>query len=117
MDVFVSASYLEGGPIPLIEAMMSNIVPVASDTGFTADVIRHGENGFIFPVDTSVSQICEWIERAFILKTNVRFTAESLSWKHYSLEILKLLGYNPNYDSHTAGPREPHTDSRLVVPI
>jgi glycosyltransferase involved in cell wall biosynthesis len=50
-DVFLSMSSLEGGPIPLIEAMMGNAVPVASRTGFAPDLIRHGENGFIFDLD------------------------------------------------------------------
>ena len=32
-DVYLSISSLEGGPIPLVEAMMSNAVPVTSRTG------------------------------------------------------------------------------------
>ncbi len=52
-DVFLSISNLEGGPIPLVEAMMSNAVPVASRTGFAPDLIQHGENGFIFDLDAS----------------------------------------------------------------
>ena len=34
MKVFVSTSDIEGGLIPLMEAMMSNVMPVVSDTGF-----------------------------------------------------------------------------------
>ncbi len=48
LDVFVSPSRIEGGPVPLLEAMMSNVYPVASRTGHAADLITHGKNGFLF---------------------------------------------------------------------
>jgi len=91
MDVLVSTSRLEGGPIPLIEALMCNIVPVASKTGFAADIIRHGENGFLFQVDSAPQVVVDLIERAYELKTDVRKTAEHLSWENFSLQIQGLL--------------------------
>jgi glycosyltransferase involved in cell wall biosynthesis len=91
MDVFVSPAKLEGGPIPLIEAMMCNVVPVASRTGFAPDLIEHGNNGFLFEVDSSTEVICHLIEQAFQVKTDIRATVEHLSWKNFSLEIQKLL--------------------------
>lgn len=91
MDVFVSPAKLEGGPIPLIEAMMSNVVPVASNTGFAPDSIVHGENGFIFDVDSSVEEICRLVDAAFNLKTDVRKTVEHLSWENFSGQIQKIL--------------------------
>jgi glycosyltransferase involved in cell wall biosynthesis len=89
-DVFLSMSTLEGGPIPLIEAMMSNAIPVASRTGFAPDVIRHGENGFIFDLDAGADEIAEMIEAAFKAKVNVRETVEKYSWNNFSAEIVKL---------------------------
>lgn len=91
MDVFVSTAKLEGGPIPLVEAMMCNVVPVASKTGFAPDLIIHGDNGFLFDTDSSVETICELIEQAYQIKTNVRNSVENLSWKNLSLEVQKLL--------------------------
>jgi glycosyltransferase involved in cell wall biosynthesis len=91
MSVFVSPAKLEGGPIPLVETMMCNVVPVASKTGFAPDIITHGENGFLFDVDSSLEVICELIEKAFQLKTDVRKTVEHLSWKNFSLEIQKVM--------------------------
>lgn len=91
MDVFVSASKLEGGPIPLIEAMMCNVFPVASDTGFSTDIIRHGENGFIFDVEASIEEICAYIEQAFTIDSDVHKTVKHLSWKNFSLDVQKLL--------------------------
>ncbi|MBE9011411.1 glycosyltransferase family 4 protein [Pseudanabaenaceae cyanobacterium LEGE 13415] len=91
MDVFVSASKLEGGPIPLIEAMMCNVFPVASDTGFSSDIIRQGNNGFIFDVEASIEEICTYIDRAFTMTTDVHETVKHLSWKNFSLNVQKLL--------------------------
>ena len=89
-DVFLSMSSLEGGPIPLIEAMMSNAVPVASRTGFAPDLITEGENGFIFDLDAPANVIAEMIEAAFALPTNVRETVEDYDWDNFSSAIVKL---------------------------
>lgn len=87
MDVFVSPSFLEGGPIPLIEAMMCNAVPVASNTGFAPDIICHGENGFIFDTDSSTENVCSLIDAAFGIKTNIRETVVDLTWGNFSRQI------------------------------
>lgn len=91
IDVFVSPSSLEGGPIPVLEAMMSNAVPVASDTGFARDLIRDGENGFICATDADPSDYCGAIEKAFSSSTDVRSTVEHLTWDRFAREILELL--------------------------
>lgn len=90
-DVFLSISRLEGGPIPLIEAMMSNAVPVASRTGFAPDILRHGENGFIFDIDASPETIAGMIEAAYDLTGNIRETVEHLTWESLSANIVKLV--------------------------
>ncbi|MDJ0616918.1 MAG: glycosyltransferase family 4 protein [Calothrix sp. MO_192.B10] len=91
MDVFVSPAKLEGGPIPLVETMMCNVVPVASNTGFAPDLIVHGENGFIFDVDSSVEDICELIDQAFEIKADVRKGVQHLSWENFSLNVQKIM--------------------------
>lgn len=91
MDVFVSPAKLEGGPIPLIESMMCNVVPVASKTGFAPDIITHGENGLLFEIDSSAEVICQLIEQAFEIKSDIRKTVENLSWKNFSLDIQKII--------------------------
>ena len=90
LDVFVSPSYLEGGPIPLIETMMCNVVPVASNTGFAPDLIRHGENGFIFDVDSPVEAICSLVDAAFSLDTDIRSTVIDYTWEKFSGQIQTL---------------------------
>ncbi|OEJ98839.1 hypothetical protein A8C32_06535 [Flavivirga aquatica] len=87
IDVFVSPSILEGGPVPILEAMMSNCVPVASKTGFCSDLINHGENGFLFDVDASSQDVIPLIEKAFLLKTNIRETVTQYTWENCAKTI------------------------------
>lgn len=87
IDVFVSPARLEGGPIPLLEAMMSNCVPIASRTGFAPDIIRHGDNGFLFNVDAEIGEIRNLIEKAFTVNTNIRETVQHLTRQRFAREI------------------------------
>jgi glycosyltransferase involved in cell wall biosynthesis len=91
MSVFVSASALEGGPIPLIEAMMSNVVPVASRTGFAPDLIEHGQNGFLFAVESPAELVCEYVEKSFSVEKDIRASVERLSWTNFALEMNAVL--------------------------
>lgn len=92
LDVLVSPAVLEGGPIPLIEAMMCNVVPVAGNTGHAPDIITHGENGFIFDVNAGVDVICSLIDRAFELNADVSRTVAHLTWKRFTDELCECLG-------------------------
>lgn len=89
-DVFLSMSLLEGGPIPLIEAMMCNAVPVASRTGFAPDLILHGENGYLFEIDAAPREIADLIEAGFALETDVSGTVARYDWNYFSNEIIRL---------------------------
>ena len=91
MDVFFSASTIEGGPIPLLEAMASNTVPVVSNTGFASDIIVHGKNGFIFEIDDPVEKICRLIEKAYKNRKNIANTVKKFTWDNFSKEINKIL--------------------------
>jgi glycosyltransferase involved in cell wall biosynthesis len=87
MDVFVSPSRLEGGPIPLLEAMMANVVPVCSRTGFAPDLVEHGRNGFLFEVDAPLEEVCDLVERAYGLDADVRAGVLDRTWARFSAEI------------------------------
>jgi glycosyltransferase involved in cell wall biosynthesis len=87
MSVFVSVSSLEGGPIPVIEAMMSNVVPVISDTGFARDLVEHEFNGYIFPSDSCAESIVQYIEKAFENTCDVRSTVVDKNWENFSKKI------------------------------
>jgi glycosyltransferase involved in cell wall biosynthesis len=89
LDVFVSPAQMEGGPIPLLEAMMSNTAPVASLTGFAPDIIRDGEHGFLFDVDAPSEQIAELIDKAFNSKSDVRTTVVHLTWERFVGDVAR----------------------------
>lgn len=91
MDVFVSVSTVEGGPIPLIESMMRNVVPVVSDTGFARDVIRNGQNGFIYDIKAEVPEIVSLIRTAQRFRADVRESIEHLTWQHFARKMLEFI--------------------------
>jgi len=80
IDVYLSTSFIEGGPIPLIETMMSNIVPVVSNTGFASDVIVDGENGFLFDVYDDVDVIVRKLNSALDFDKDVSWSVEGFTW-------------------------------------
>lgn len=84
MDVFLSLSELEGGPIPLLEAMASNAVPVATRTGFAPDLIRHGDNGFLCDIDSTAIEITRLIDQAANLQGDIRSTVESFTYDAFA---------------------------------
>lgn len=92
MTVFCTVSKIEGGPIPLMEAMFCNIVPVASRTGFAPDVIEHGSNGFLFDVDAPVGEICKLIDAAFEVDRDIDEIANQCDWLTYSRSIANVMG-------------------------
>jgi glycosyltransferase involved in cell wall biosynthesis len=100
MSVLVSASMLEGGPIPLIEAMMSNVVPVASRTGFAPDLIRHGENGFLFDVDAPAASVCELVDQAFELQGDISVSVRHCSWDAFTANVAQRMQLLTHQTAH-----------------
>ncbi|MEP4147233.1 MAG: glycosyltransferase [Halioglobus sp.] len=96
MDVFLSPSILEGGPVPLLEAMVCNIVPVASQTGFATELIRHGDNGFLFRVNAGAGEVAELIDRAFDLQADVSRDVAEYTWQRYAEKMLNVMGLDSN---------------------
>lgn len=92
LDVLVSPSRLEGGPIPLLEAMMSNVVPVATRTGFAPDLIVDGVNGVLCDVGAPGAAFVDAIARADQLTADVRATVERYTWDAFAARILSLAG-------------------------
>ncbi|MDO6738431.1 glycosyltransferase family 4 protein [Wenyingzhuangia sp. 2_MG-2023] len=90
IDIFVSPSILEGGPVPVLEAMLSNCFPIASRTGFCPDLINHGENGYLFNTDADYKEVMDLIEKAALQTTNVRETVLEHTWKNCSNKIDQL---------------------------
>ena len=95
MDVFLSAAAVEGGPIPLLEAMMSNAVPVAAATGFAPDLIEDEKNGFLFPPGAPVATVAALVESAHSVQVNVRRSVEHFTWDRFASQAQELLVGRP----------------------
>ena len=90
MNVFLSTSIIEGGPIPLIEAMACNRFPVVSDTGFARDLITNGENGFLFPIHADAYSVCTLLRKALQnTQLDISGTVEQYTWNHFSEQLCK----------------------------
>jgi glycosyltransferase involved in cell wall biosynthesis len=82
--IFLSLSSLEGGPIPLIESMSWNCIPIATDTGFARDFIENGKNGFILPVNPTTSEVVTAIKKSVLISIESRTSVAHLTWERIS---------------------------------
>lgn len=87
IDIFISPSTLEGGPVPVLEAMLSNCFPIVSKTGFCPDIIEHDVNGFLFEVDASHTEVMDLIDKADSKSIDIRATAMPYSWENCSRRL------------------------------
>jgi glycosyltransferase involved in cell wall biosynthesis len=56
-DVLLMASFTEGVPLVILEAMVFGVVPVTTDVGAIAEIVRHEENGLLVSSnDTDMTQ-------------------------------------------------------------
>jgi L-malate glycosyltransferase len=51
-DIYVSTSFSDGRSVSLLEAMACGAFPVISDIPANRDIIKDGENGYLFPIDS-----------------------------------------------------------------
>ena len=93
IDVFVSLSALEGGPIALIEAMMVNAVPVVTRTGFAEELVRHGENGFLVSLDAVTAEIVPLVRQALAFTGDVSRGTEAWSWAAFGAGISQAMRF------------------------
>ncbi len=49
LDTFWVTSRIEGGPVPLLEAMSTGVCCITTPVGMTVDVVRDRKNGFFVP--------------------------------------------------------------------
>lgn len=59
LDLYLVTSREEGGPKAVLEAMASGVPLVSTRVGQAADLVRHGENGWLAEVD-DVEAIVHW---------------------------------------------------------
>lgn len=52
LDAYLITSRVEGGPVPLLEAMASGVPVVTTQVGIVPQIVNHGTNGLIIPKDS-----------------------------------------------------------------
>lgn len=63
-EIFLSLSSLEGGPVPLLEALSAGTYPVVTDTGFCRDFIGDRRQGVIMDINPTIDEIVNSIQLA-----------------------------------------------------
>jgi glycosyltransferase involved in cell wall biosynthesis len=63
LDVYVVASRQEGGPKAVLESMASGVPLVTTRVGQAMDLVRHGANGWMVPVEDAAG-LAHWVEHA-----------------------------------------------------
>jgi glycosyltransferase involved in cell wall biosynthesis len=86
-SVFLSLSTLEGGPVPLIEAISLGCNVVATDTGFARDLIEDGVNGILLKNPPSVDEVVQALGKVGTLQSKP--DVSWLTWDRITRMLLK----------------------------
>ena len=78
--IFLSLSNLEGGPIPLLEAMRFGLIPVVTNTGFANDVITPSIDGIILELPVSTNNVVEAIKKTDVIARDSLNRVNHLTW-------------------------------------
>ena len=81
-DVWLTASRSEGFNLPAMEAMACRTPVVATKTGWPAESIVNGENGFLTEIDDV---------NALVDAVTILLSVENEEWKRYSLNAFKTV--------------------------
>ncbi|MCM8782200.1 MAG: glycosyltransferase, partial [Candidatus Omnitrophica bacterium] len=97
-NVFVLPSFFEGQPLVLLQALRAGRCCVASDCCGQKDIIRHGENGLLFPPGDS-EKLAVLLEECvkneglrLRLGKHARLSMSNRSWEVVSAEIVREVG-------------------------
>jgi glycosyltransferase involved in cell wall biosynthesis len=86
-SIFLSLSTLEGGPVPLIEAMSMGCRVVTTDTGFARDLIKDGVDGILLSNPPTVDEVVQALKRANNLK--IKPDVSWLTWDRITRMMLQ----------------------------
>ena len=89
--VFCSFSILEGGPVPLLEALACNLNVVATDTGHIRDVLTSPRSYNIIPINSNAKQASAAIKAALEDESHLNFDSELYSYSNFSLHFNEIL--------------------------
>mgnify|MGYP001235183089 CR=1 FL=1 len=67
IDVFINASFSEGLPVSIMEAMSFGIPVIATSVGGTPEIVKNGYNGFLLRANPSPVEIAEALTKFYNL--------------------------------------------------
>ena len=86
VDLFLATGYVEGGPLPLLEAMASGVPVLAPAVGYANDLLS------LINIYDSVDDLFEKITEMFESTTYYHLIARAWSWQDYVAEYALLIG-------------------------
>lgn len=89
--VFCSLSSLEGGPVPLIEALACELNVVVTDTGHARDVIKYPKTYNIIPANSDYLIVSNAIRMALSDKSLLSSDVSQYSYENYISRMKKLI--------------------------
>ncbi len=97
MDLFWVTSRIEGGPVPLLEAMASSLPCISTPVGAALDLIKNNENGYIVPFDSpglfadlSLQLARDETLRIFMGKQARQTIIDNSQWNHVGEKLQEL---------------------------
>lgn len=97
MDAYVITSRIEGGPVPLIEAMSCGLVTLTTPVGIAREVVKHSANGFLVPFgddrkvrNTLIALISDQKRRASIGIAARQLIMQKYTWDSTLVNIERL---------------------------
>jgi glycosyltransferase involved in cell wall biosynthesis len=88
MDAYIVTSRIEGGPVPLFEAMSSGLSCISTKVGLAPELINNGDNGFLVDFDDveEFSEIISSLEKNSALRERIGIQARktilnNLKWE------------------------------------
>jgi glycosyltransferase involved in cell wall biosynthesis len=124
IDFYWVTSKIEGGPVPLLEAMSSELTCISSPVGVALEVITPGQNGFMVPFDAAdvYADLTRRLsadpkKRARIGRAARETIKQRFQWSSGASAVGDLYGAaNRNFLSRTSGSviRRKPGDARVV---
>ncbi len=97
MDIYWCTSTIEGGPVPVLEAMASGVCCLATEVGMVPEVIRNDENGFLLPFDDApafaertVALMGDTARCASVAREAVATIVDGYGWEQSALHATEL---------------------------
>ncbi len=89
--VFCSLSFIEGGPVPLLEALSCGLKVVTTDTGHARDIIQSPLPYNIIPVDSDAKKASSFLEMALNDNSKSYFDLNAFSYETFIIKLKDLL--------------------------